>query len=280
MRMVDTALIADEVARMCVQSNKALPLDIVERLQSAFENETSELAKKLLSSMMENITLAEKHSIPVCQDTGMVVVFLDIGQEVQLSGALPEDAVNEGIRRAYTGDFLRCSVAADPVRRGNTGDNTPAIVHTRIVAGDKVTLTVAPKGCGSENMSGHKMLKPTASAEDIIAEVAAVAEAAGGNPCPPMVIGVGIGGNFEQSAILAKRALCRPLNVPNPDLFYAGLEKRMLSAVNALDIGVQGFGGATTALGVNIEWAPTHIAGLPLAVNIGCYVTRHMTAVI
>ena len=280
MRTVDTAVIADEVARMCVQSNKTLPSDIVERLKSAPQNETSELAKKLLISMLENITLAEKHSIPVCQDTGMVVVFMDIGQEVHLSGALLEDAVNEGVRRAYTGDCLRCSVSADPVRRGNTGDNTPAVLHMRIVAGDKVALTVAPKGCGSENMSGHKMLKPTASAGDIVAEVAAVAAAAGGNPCPPMVIGVGIGGNFEQSAILAKRALCRPLNVSNPDPFYAELEREILAAVNALDIGVQGFGGATTALGVNIEWAPTHIAGLPLAVNIGCYVTRHMTAVI
>lgn len=204
----------------------------------------------------------------------MAVIFAEIGQEVHIQGNF-EQAVNEGVRQGYVEGLLRCSVVADPIRRGNTGDNTPAVLHTRLVEGDKLTLMVAPKGFGSENMSRIKMFTPSASLDDIVGFVVETARIAGSNPCPPMVLGVGIGGDFEKCALLAKMALCRPVSEPNPDPFYAELEQRMLDEVNALGVGPQGFGGDTTALCVHIEPFPTHIAGLPVAVNVGCHVTRH-----
>ena len=209
----------------------------------------------------------------------MAVVFAEVGQEVHIDGEF-EKAVNDGVAKGYTEGYLRCSVAADPIRRGNTGDNTPAILHTRLVPGEHLTLTVAPKGFGSENMSQLKMLTPAASEQDIIDYVVSVARDAGSNPCPPMVLGVGIGGDFEKCAFLAKKALCRPVSEKNADPYYAALEARMLEAVNALGIGPQGFGGHTSCLSVAIEQYPTHIAGLPVAVNVGCHVTRHATAVL
>ena len=209
----------------------------------------------------------------------MAVVFAEVGQEVHIDGEF-EKAVNDGVAKGYTEGYLRCSVAADPIRRGNTGDNTPAILHTRLVPGEHLTLTVAPKGFGSENMSQLKMLTPAASEQDIIDYVVSVARDAGSNPCPPMVLGVGIGGDFEKCALLAKKALCRPVSEKNADPYYAALEARMLEAVNALGIGPQGFGGHTSCLSVAIEQYPTHIAGLPVAVNVGCHVTRHATAVL
>ena len=207
---------------------------------------------------------ARELGLPVCQDTGMAVVFAEIGQEVHFTGGSFEEAVNEGVHLGYTEGLLRCSVAADPIRRGNTGDNTPAVIHTRLVPGDRVSLTVAPKGFGSENMSRLQMMTPAATEDDLIAFVAETVRLAGGNPCPPVVLGVGIGGDFEQCALLAKTALCRPVSERNKDPFYAELEEKMLRAVNETGVGPQGFGGDTTALAVNIEWAPTHIAAFPL----------------
>ena len=228
--------------------------------------------------MKANIAAAKELDIPVCQDTGMAVVFVEVGQDVHIEGGLLEAAIHSGVHRGYTEGLLRCSVVGDPLRRVNTGDNTPAVIHTRIVAGDKIRLTVAPKGFGSENMSRLKMFTPAFGREDIIAYIAETAKIAGGNPCPPMVLGVGIGSDFEGCALLAKKALCRSLDNPNPDEFYRAMESDALAAVNATGVGPQGFGGSVTALAVNIEAAPTHIAGLPVAVNVGCHVTRHASA--
>ena len=280
MRTIDMARITETVSNLCSAANKQLPADIVARLAAAAAAECQPLARELLLKMIDNAALAEQMDIPICQDTGLVVVFADVGQEVSLRGVPFEEAINAGVAHAYTNDCLRCSITADPLRRGNTGDNTPAVIHTRIVPGDKLSLTVSPKGCGSENMSAICMLKPTATRSEVIEAVCGVARRAGSNPCPPMIIGVGLGGNFESSALLAKRALCRALDSPHPDADMAALESELLQAVNALGIGVQGFGGDTTALGINVERAPTHIAGLPVAVNIGCYVTRHKSAVL
>ena len=223
---------------------------------------------------------AKELDIPICQDTGMAVIFAKIGQDVHFVGGSFKDAVNAGVAKGYTEGYLRKSVVADPLRRVNTGDNTPAVLHIELVEGDKVELTVAPKGFGSENMSALKMFTPSASREDIIDYVVDVVRRAGSNPCPPMVIGVGIGGDFEQCALLAKKALCRPVSEPNADEYYAAMESEILEKANALNIGPQGFGGKTTALSAAVEFAPTHIAGLPVAVNIGCHVTRHVTVVV
>ena len=216
--------------------------------------------------------------LPLCQDTGMAVVFLKVGQDVHLVGGDLTEAVNEGVRQGYEEGLLRKSVVADPIRRGNTNDNTPAVIHTEIVSGDSVEITVAPKGFGSENMSGVRMLTPAHGYEGVKKAVLEIVKNASNNPCPPMVIGVGIGGDFEQCALLSKKALCRSTDVRNGDEFYANMEKELLEEINTLNIGPQGFGGDTTALAVNIETAPTHIAGLPVAVNIGCHVTRHATS--
>ncbi len=280
MREINVSEIADAVARLCVEANRELPADLAEKIAAASQCESSPLGRSVLCDLCENMQAARRLSLPVCQDTGMAVIFAEVGQEVHLTGGSFEEAVNEGVRRGYTEGLLRCSVAADPIRRGNTGDNTPAVLHTRIVPGDRVSLTVAPKGFGSENMSRLRMMTPAATEDDIVAFVAETVREAGGNPCPPVVLGVGIGGDFEQCALLAKQALCRPVSERNPDPYYAALEARMLEAVNALGVGPQGFGGDTTALAVNIEWAPTHIAGLPVSVNVGCHVTRHKNVTI
>ncbi|HHW46034.1 MAG TPA: fumarate hydratase [Clostridiales bacterium] len=272
--------IAAEIARLCVQANRQLPCDISGRLESSIKTETNPLAIKILEDLKLNLKVADELKIPVCQDTGMSVVFLDVGQDVHFTGGSLEDAVNEGVRQGYKQGLLRMSVVADPLKRVNTSDNTPAIIHIRIVPGNRVKITVAPKGFGSENMSGIRMLTPAATREDVIAAVVDVVKQAASNPCPPMVIGVGIGGDFEMCALLAKKALCRSLDIPHPDPYYAQLEKDMLEEINKLGIGPQGFGGKTTALGLNIETFATHIAGLPVAVNIGCHVTRHAEVII
>ncbi len=279
-REIDSLVITKKVAELCIAANKVLPSDIQNCIKKASNSETSTLAKSILCDIEKNTEKARELDIPICQDTGMAVVFAEIGQDVHITGDLFEDAVNEGVRKGYEEGLLRKSVVSDPLRRLNTNDNTPAVIHTKIVAGDKIKLTVAPKGFGSENMSGVRMLTPAAGRQGVINAVLEIAKNASGNPCPPMVIGVGIGGDFEQCALLSKIALCRPLDEPNADPYYAEMEKELLELVNRLGIGPQGFGGKTTALSVNIEAAPTHIAGLPVAVNIGCYVTRHKTAVI
>lgn len=278
MRELDVALITNVVRDLCISANKELPEDLEKRICEYGECESCELPKSIMKSLKDNIDAARELDIPVCQDTGMAVVFAEIGQEVHLVGGGFEEAVNKGVSRGYTEGYLRCSVVRDPLRRVNTGDNTPAVIHTRIVDGDKVKITVAPKGFGSENMSCLKMFTPSATREDIIDFVVNAVKTAGSNPCPPMVLGVGIGGTFEQCALLAKTALCRSISDKNKDDYYSSMESEMLERINLLDIGPQGFGGKTTALSVAIEAAPTHIAGLPVAVNVGCHVTRHKSA--
>lgn len=280
MREVSVALIEQAVRDMCISANKILPADLEERICECAECEVCELPRSIMNSLKENMQAAREMDIPVCQDTGMAVVFAEIGQDVHLVGGSFEKAVNDGVARGYTEGYLRCSVVADPLRRVNTGNNTPAVIHTRIVDGDKIKITVAPKGFGSENMSCLKMLTPSATRESIIDFVVEAVKTAGGNPCPPMVVGVGIGGTFEQCALLAKTALCRNVSEKNPDEYYSSMEAEMLEKINQLNIGPQGFGGKTTALSVAIEARSTHIAGLPVAVNIGCHVTRHETTII
>lgn len=274
MREIEASVIRDAVEKLCVSANKTLPEDVEAALRSAAKQETDTLPASVMRDLCDNLDAARELDIPVCQDTGMAVVFAEIGQEVHINGSF-EEAVNEGVRRGYLNGLLRCSVVADPIRRGNTGDNTPAVLHVRLVEGEAVRLTVAPKGFGSENMSRMKMFTPSATEQDIIDFVAQTARLAGGNACPPMILGVGIGGDFEKCALLAKTALCRSVSVRNADPYYAELEQKMLEAVNAQNVGPQGFGGKTTALAVNIEQFPTHIAGLPVSVNMGCHVTRH-----
>lgn len=266
--------IATAVSRLCIEANLDLPSDVVCRQRDAAKNETNKVALGIFNVMKDNLSAAKELGIPICQDTGMAVVFLEIGRDVHLNCDLKE-AVNEGIRRGYKEGYLRFSVVKDPILRGNTGDNTPGIIYEEIVEGSSLKITVAPKGFGSENMSRLKMFLPTASKKDIIDFIVETVSSAGSNPCPPLVIGVGIGGDFEYSAFLSKKALTRSLDTPHKEEFYADMEKEVLKAVNQLDIGPQGLGGKTTALAVNIETYPTHIAGLPVAVNIGCHVNRH-----
>ena len=280
MATVHASLIAEKVCELCISANKVLPSDLISRIDYCSGCEKSPLAKSIFDDMKANIAAAKEMNIPVCQDTGMAVVFVEVGQDVHIEGGLLEDAINAGVHRGYTEGLLRCSVVGDPLRRVNTGDNTPAVIHTRLVAGDRISLTVAPKGFGSENMSRLRMFTPAYGRDDIIAYIAETVRIAGGNPCPPMVLGVGIGSDFEGCALLAKKALCRSLDTPNPDEYYRTMEADALEAVNATGVGPQGFGGSVTALAVNIEAAPTHIAGLPVAVNVGCHVTRHASAVI
>ncbi len=275
MRDVNVNLISEAVEKLCLKANKILPEDLVCNIGSCRECEKNALAKSILQDIEKNLEAAKELDIPICQDTGMAVVFLEIGQDVHLTGGSLYDAVNLGVRNGYVNGLLRCSVVSDPLRRVNTNDNTPAVIHTSIVDGDSVKITVAPKGFGSENMSRLQMLTPASGREDIINYVIESVKLAGGNPCPPIVLGIGIGGDFEQCAYLAKKALCRSVSVKNTDKFYAEMEAEILKRVNELDIGPQGFGGDTTALSVAIEAAPTHIAGLPVAVNFGCHVTRH-----
>ena len=246
----------------------------------AVNEEKSELGKQVLSQLQENLEIAETDRIPICQDTGMACVFLEIGQDVHITGGLLEDAINKGVSEGYVDGYLRKSVVADPLDRVNTGDNTPAMLHVELVPGDRIKITVAPKGFGSENMSRIQMLKPADGVEGFKKFVLETVKLAGSNPCPPIVLGIGVGGSFDKVAYLAKKALLRPLDVPNPDPYYAALEAELKDAVNAMGIGPQGFGGRTTALAVHIETLPTHIAGLPCAVNINCHVARHQTEVL
>ncbi len=280
MKEISVNVVRDTVERLCIEANRKLPDDVEACIHKAAACETDPLACSVLSVLEENLVAADKLCVPICQDTGMAVVFLEIGQDVHLVDGSLYDAVNEGVARGYTNGLLRKSVVADPLKRKNTDDNTPAVIHTTVVDGESVKITVAPKGFGSENMSGVRMLTPFHGREGVIEAVLDIVKAASNNPCPPMVVGVGIGGDFEQCALLSKQALCRSLDVRHPDPFYAEMEKELLEKINALNIGPQGFGGDTTALCVNIETAPTHIAGLPVAVNIGCHVTRHASEVI
>ncbi|MCI9576341.1 MAG: fumarate hydratase [Clostridiales bacterium] len=275
MREIDVMEITKAVKRLCVEANRVLPRDLEQSICASAARENNPTGKAILQDLCANMDAARELQIPVCQDTGMAVVFLEVGQQVALVGGSLEEAVHEGVRQGYVEGLLRCSIVADPLRRVNTNDNTPAVIHTRIVDGDRVSITVSPKGFGSENMSRMNMFTPSASRQDIVDYVVEVARLAGSNPCPPMVLGVGIGGDFELCAYLAKKALCRNVSEGNPDPFYQEMERDILQAVNQLDIGPQGFGGNTTALSVAIETYPTHIAGLPVAVNVGCHVTRH-----
>ena len=278
MKEINVSKITDAVKELCIKANKNLPCDIIDKITTFKDSETNERAIHILEDLEKNIEVSGLMDLPLCQDTGMAVVFLKVGQDVHLVGGDLTEAVNEGVRQGYEEGLLRKSVVADPIRRGNTNDNTPAVIHTEIVAGDSVLITVAPKGFGSENMSGVRMLTPAHGYEGVKKAVLEIVKNASNNPCPPMVIGVGIGGDFEQCALLSKKALCRSTDVRNGDEFYANMEKELLEEINTLNIGPQGFGGDTTALAVNIETAPTHIAGLPVAVNIGCHVTRHATS--
>lgn len=277
MRDIHVNAIAEAVKGLVIEANMRLPADLEECIARGVTRETDELPRSIFSDMLKNLEVARELRVPICQDTGMAVIFADIGQDAHIVGGLFEDAVNEGVRWGYRDGYLRKSVVKDPLRRVNTDDNTPAVIHVRLVRGDGIELTAAPKGFGSENMSAIKMLLPSSTGDDIVDFVADTVRAAGGNPCPPVVLGVGVGGDFESCALLAKRALCRNVSERNADRFYEGLENKILESVNNLNIGPQGFGGKITALGVNIEYAPTHIAGLPVAVNVGCHVTRHAT---
>ena len=280
MREISVKEIENTVSRLFIFANKRLPEDLCDCLSCARSAEKNSRAQSILDDLAENIRAADELDIPVCQDTGMAVVFMEVGTDVHIAGGNFEDAVNRGVAKGYNEGYLRKSIVSDPFRRVNTGDNTPAVIHLRLVDGDRIKVTAAPKGFGSENMSKLKMFTPSATVGQVEDYVVEVVKAAGSNPCPPMVIGVGIGGDFEYCALLSKKALCRPVSEKNADPFYGDMEKRILEKVNALDIGPQGFGGNTTALNVAIEAAPTHIAGLPVAVNIGCHVTRHASAVI
>lgn len=280
MRTLDVAEIAGAVARLCVDANLRLSPDMAAALEQARDREPWPLARDTLGKISENMEAAAEMGLAICQDTGMACVFLEVGQDVHLVGGALEDAVNEGVRRGYTEGYLRKSVVADPVRRGNTGDNTPAVLYTALVPGDQVKVTVAPKGFGSENMSRIGMLKPAQGQQGVEDFIFETARLAGPNPCPPMVLGVGVGGTFERCALLAKRALLRPADSHHPDPFYADMERRLLERVNGIGTGPAGYGGKTTALAVLIETYPTHIAGLPVAVNISCHVTRHASAVL
>ena len=277
MRNIDAKLIEDTVARLCIEANLRLPDDVVSAIECAEIEEPWDGAKRILSLLGDNVRIAEEKMLPMCQDTGMACVFLELGQDVHIDGDL-EEAVNNGVRRGYGEGYLRKSVVCDPLRRINTGDNTPALLSVKLVPGESLRITVMPKGFGSENMSALKMLKPADGVEGVKRFVLETVEKAGANPCPPIIVGVGIGGSFDKAAYLAKHALLRPLDKPNRDEYYAALEKELLDKINALGIGPQGFGGKTTALAVLIESMPTHVAGLPVAVNISCHATRRKSA--
>ncbi len=276
MRELNVKVITDNIKEMCIEANHFLAADMKNALLTSKDREESPIGKQILSQLEENLSIAEKEMIPICQDTGMAVIFIKIGQDVHLTGGNLEDAINEGVRLGYTEGYLRKSVVKDPIYRENTKDNTPAVIHYEIVDGDKVDITVAPKGFGSENMSRVFMLKPADGIEGVKKAILTAVEDAGPNACPPMVVGVGIGGTFEKCAILAKKALTRNLNQESPIEYVRNLEKEMLEKINNLGIGPGGLGGRVTAFAVNIETYPTHIAGLPVAVNICCHVNRHV----
>lgn len=277
MRNIDAKVIEDTVARLCIEANLRLPPDVINAIERAEKAEPWDGAKRILSLLGDNVRIASEKTLPVCQDTGMACVFVELGQDVHIEGDF-EQAVNNGVRRGYGEGYLRKSVVCDPLCRVNTGDNTPALVTVKLTRGDKMRITVMPKGFGSENMSALKMLKPADGVEGVKNFVLETVEKAGANPCPPIIVGVGIGGSFDKAAYLAKHALLRPVDEPNPDEYYAALESELLDKINALGIGPQGFGGKTTALAVLIEAMPTHVAGLPVAVNISCHATRRASA--
>lgn len=279
MREINAIEIENAVEKLFLEANAELPLALEEKIRACKDTESGEIAKGIFCDMCQNLDAARELNIPICQDTGMAVLFCELGQDVHIVGDF-NAAVNNGVRKAYFDGKMRCSIVKDPIKRGNTGDNTPALVHLSLVPGDKIKLTAAPKGFGSENMSKIKMFTPSASETDIVEFVKETVSTAGANPCPPVVLGVGIGSDFEGCALLAKKALCRDISKRHTDEYYKSLEKRMLDEINELGIGAQGFGGDVTALAVNIETAPTHIAGLPVAVNVGCHVTRHAEMII
>lgn len=275
-RNIDTKIITENIKEMCIEANHYLSKDMEKALKKASDTEESELGKKILGQLMDNLDIADKEMIPICQDTGMAVIFMEIGQDVHFEGDVLEDAINEGVRLGYTEGYLRKSVVKDPILRENTKDNTPAIIHYSIVAGDQVKITFAPKGFGSENMSRVFMLKPADGIEGVKNAILTAVADAGPNACPPMVVGVGIGGDFEKAAIMAKQALTRNVEEHSAIPYVCDLEKEMLEKINKLGIGPGGLGGRTTALAVNINTYPTHIAGLPVAINICCHVNRHV----
>ena len=277
MKIIHASDITATVKRLCIEANRNLPGDVACALHAAEASEPFAPAKDLLTILCRNEQIARDTQMPICQDTGMAIVFAEVGQDVHIEGAF-EDAIHEGVRQGYVEGLLRKSVVGDPLRRKNTGDNTPAIIHTRLVPGDQVKLTVAPKGFGSENMSRLKMLTPAQGVKGVKDFVLETVKLAGANPCPPMVLGIGIGGDFERVAEMAKEALMIPLGQQNADPFYAELEQELLDMVNATGIGPQGLGGKTTCLGVHVLAGATHIAGLPVAVNVSCHVTRHQSA--
>ena len=280
MREVNVSIITDNIKEMCIEANHFLTDDMKNVFENAVKNEESALGKQVLGQLEENLKIAGEDMIPICQDTGMAVVFINVGQEVHLTGGDITEAINEGVRRGYVDGYLRKSVVRDPIYRENTKDNTPAVIHFNIVPGDKIDITVAPKGFGSENMSRVFMLKPADGIEGVKEAILTAVKDAGPNACPPMVVGVGIGGTFEKCAYLAKKALTRDLNEESPIEYVRDLEKEMLEKINKLGIGPGGLGGTQTALAINIETYPTHIAGLPVAVNICCHVNRHSHRVI
>lgn len=280
MKEIKVSQIIDAVEQLCMTANYDLNSDIMEALKEGARCEESETGRLVLSQLVGNAKLASSERMAICQDTGMAVVFLEIGQEVHVTGGNLTEAINEGVRRGYTKGFLRKSVVSDPLERKNTGDNTPAVIHYEIIEGDSMKITLAPKGFGSENMSGVRMLKPSDGVDGVKGFIEEVVEKAGPNPCPPVVVGVGIGGTMEKAAILAKRALLRPVNQRSTKVDICRLEEEMLERVNRLGIGPAGLGGRLTAMAVNIEVFPTHIAGLPVAVNMSCHVTRHAETVL
>lgn len=280
MREIDVSKIAEAVRDLFIDANYHLGEDVRDRIRRCAECEDTQLAKDVFDAMEKNMAIAEEGVFPICQDTGMACVFLEIGQDVHLTGGDLKEAVNEGVRQGCIDGYLRKTIVGDPFRRINTGDSTPADIVIDLVSGENVHITVAPKGFGSENMSQIRMLTPGAGVEGAEAAVVEICRQAGGNPCPPMVVGVGIGGSFNKAALMAKQALLRPLGEHNEDVFYAEMEERLLKKINDIGTGPQGFGGKTTALGVNVMAAPTHIAGLPVAVNINCYISRHKETVL
>ena len=280
MKIIHTDEIIKNIKEMCIEANYFLSQDVKEKINAAGENETYPLGKQILTQLKENLEIAQTEEIPICQDTGMAIVFVKVGQQVCIEGMNITDAINEGVRQGYKEGYLRKSVVSDPIIRNNTNDNTPAIIHYDIVEGNKIEITVAPKGFGSENMSKLYMLKPADGIEGIKKAVLETVKEAGPNACPPIVVGVGIGGSFEKSAILSKKALTRNINQKSEKEHIRKLEEELLKEINELGIGPAGLGGHTTALGVNIETYPTHIAGMPLAINICCHVNRHVTRII
>lgn len=280
MKEIHVSKIIDAVEKLCIDSNYYLNEDIYKALAAALNAEKSENGRMVLETIIKNAEIAADEKMPICQDTGMAVVFLEVGQDVRITGGNLYDAIQEGVRRGYKNGYLRFSVVKDPLKRGNTGDNTPAVIHTEIVDGDGLKIEAAPKGFGSENMSAVSMLKPSDGTEGVVNFILKTVSEAGANPCPPVIVGVGIGGTMEKAALLAKKALLRPLYSRSADPHIAELERNLLIEINKLGIGPAGIGGTTTALAVNIETYPTHIAGLPVAVNIGCHATRHASVIL